>query len=167
VLGGNHTRGLKHFVFFDAVGKAEEDSLRAYEATAGLLLVRLIDHWILAGMVMVEPESVSVRSVRGAIAELPLDNPHRAVLFGIINSMQTSREVDVAALFPYMKKYEELLDQAEWSKPLSYDLCLTIQRIRAQCIDNDEEMDLLRKLLRTIDPPRAPRRKKPKKPPQL
>ena len=58
------TLGLKHLAFFEAVGEAEENSSKAHAATAGLLMLRLIDHWILAGPVMVEPESVSVRSVR-------------------------------------------------------------------------------------------------------
>ena len=56
--------GLEHLPFFEAVGEAEENSPKAYSATAGLLMLRLIDHWILAGPVMVEPESVSVKSVR-------------------------------------------------------------------------------------------------------
>ena len=43
---------------------------RRNSATAGLLMLRLIDHWVLAGPVMVEPESVSVRSVRNAIMQL-------------------------------------------------------------------------------------------------
>src|SRR5450755_3096628 len=94
------TLGLKHLPFFEAVGEAEENSPKAHSATAGLLILRLIDHWVLAGPVMVEPESVSVRSVRAAIMKLETTDPSRDVLLGLINTMQTIREVDIQPVLP-------------------------------------------------------------------
>jgi hypothetical protein len=163
MIHGRRNLGLKHLAFFAACGESEEHTLRAQLATAALLTVRLIDHWTLAGSVMVEPESVSVRSVRDAISAIPADHAHRAVLFGLINTMQTTREVDVVPILPYLKKYEELLDHDEWSKPLAYDLCLTMQRLQAEWLDDAEEIALLRTLLGPINPPQHPASKKPKK----
>src|SRR5208283_1863928 len=89
------TLGLKHLPFFEAVSEAAENSPNAHAATAGLLILRLIDNWVLAGPMMVEPESVSVKSVRKAIMRLAPADPSREVLLGLINAMQTVREVDV------------------------------------------------------------------------
>src|SRR6185437_103864 len=103
--------GLKHLAFFEAVGESEENSAKAYAATAGLLMLRLIDHWILAGPVMVEPESVSVRSVRNAIMQLESGDPSREILLGLVNAMQTVREVDIQPVLPRLFAYAGCLEK--------------------------------------------------------
>src|SRR5258708_18704703 len=105
------TPGLKHLAFFEAVGEAAENSPKAYSATAGLLMLRLIDHWVLAGPVMVEPESVSVKSVRNAIMQLDSKDPSREVLLGLINTMQTIREVDIQPVLPRLYAYAACLEK--------------------------------------------------------
>src|SRR5471032_649676 len=103
--------GLKHLAFFEAVGEAAENSPKAHSATAGLLMLRLIDHWVLAGPVMVEPESVSVKSVRGAIMQLETSDPSREVLLGLINAMQTVRDVDIQPVLPRLFAYAGCLEK--------------------------------------------------------
>src|SRR3972149_7790586 len=68
-------QGLKHLPFFEVLGEAPEESPAACAATAGLLALRLIDHWVLAGPVMVEPEAKSIRSVGEAIMKLAGKEP--------------------------------------------------------------------------------------------
>jgi tetratricopeptide (TPR) repeat protein len=134
------TLGLKHLAFFEAVGEAEENSPRAHSATAGLLMLRLIDHWVLAGPVMVEPESVSVKSVRAAIMQLAPADPSREVLLGLVNAMQTVREVDVQPVLPRLFAYAGCLERrAELS--LAADVYGTIARLGEEEFDGDLLID--------------------------
>ena len=134
------TPGLKHLAFFEAVGEAAEDSPKAHAATAGLLMLRLIDHWVLAGPVMVEPESVSVKSVRKAIMLLASNDPSREVLLGLINAMQTVREVDIQPVLPRLFAYAGCLEQrAELS--LASDVYGTIARLAEENFDGDLLID--------------------------
>jgi tetratricopeptide (TPR) repeat protein len=134
------TLGLKHLAFFEAVGEAEENSTKAYSATAGLLMLRLIDHWVLAGPVMVEPESVSVRSVRGAIMQLESNDPSREVLFGLVNAMQTVREVDLPPMLPRLFAYAGCLEKRTELK-LAADVYTTIARLAEEDYDADLLID--------------------------
>jgi hypothetical protein len=134
------TLGLKHLAFFEAVGEAEENSPKAYSATAGLLMLRLIDHWVLAGPVMVEPESVSVRSVRGAIMHLESTDPSREVLLGLVNAMQTVREVDIPPMLPRLFAYAGCLEKRTELK-LASDVYGTIARLAEEEYDADLLID--------------------------
>jgi hypothetical protein len=134
------TLGLKHLAFFEAVGEAKENSPKAQSATAGLLMLRLIDHWVLAGPVMVEPESVSVKSVRGAIMQLDSNDPTREVLLGLVNVMQTVREVDIQPVLPRLFAYAECLEKrAELT--LASDVYGTIARLAEEDFDGDLLID--------------------------
>ncbi len=134
------TLGLKHLAFFEAVGEAEENSSKAHAATAGLLMLRLIDHWILAGPVMVEPESVSVRSVRHAIMQLESRDPSREVLLGLINAMQTVREVDIQPVLPRLFAYAGCLEKRA-ELMLAADVYGTIARLGEEDFDGDLLID--------------------------
>lgn len=134
------TLGLKHLAFFEAVGEAAENSPKAHSATAGLLMLRLIDHWVLAGPVMVEPESVSVKSVRNAIMQLESTDPSREVLLGLINTMQTIREVDIQPVLPRLFAYAGCLEKRlEFS--LAADTYATIARLAEENFDADLLID--------------------------
>ena len=134
------TLGLKHLSFFEAVGAAEANSPKAKAATAGLLILRLIDHWVLAGPVMVEPESVSVKSVRNAIMQLEANDPSRDVLLGLINTMQTVREVDLQPVLPRLFAYAGCLEKhAELT--LATDVYGTIATLAEEDFDGDLLID--------------------------
>jgi hypothetical protein len=132
--------GLKHLPFFEAVGEAEEHSPKAHAATAGLLMLRLIDHWILAGPVMVEPESVSVKSVRSAIMLIEAGDHSREVLLGMINTMQTVREVDVQPILPRLFAYAGCLEKRT-ELTLAADVYGTIARLGEEEFDGDLLID--------------------------
>jgi hypothetical protein len=132
--------GLKHLAFFEAVGEAAENSPKAHSATAGLLMLRLIDHWVLAGPVMVEPESVSVKSVRNAIMKLGATDPTREVLLGLINTMQTIREVDIQPILPRMFAYAGCLEKRT-ELSLASDVYGTIARLAEENFDADLLID--------------------------
>ena len=134
------TLGLKHLAFFEAVGEAKENSPKAQSATAGLLMLRLIDHWVLAGPVMVEPESVSVKSVRGAIMQLEATDPTREVLLGLVNTMQTVREVDIQPVLPRLFAYAGCLEKRT-ELTLASDVYGTITRLAKEDFDGDLLID--------------------------
>jgi tetratricopeptide (TPR) repeat protein len=131
---------LKHLAFFEVLAGCGEDSSVGRAATAGLLTLRLIDHWMLAGPSMVEPESVSIRSVRNAIMEMPHQEPVREVLLGVVNTMQTVREVDMQPLLPRLAAYATLLERRSDYK-LAADVYETVIRLGEEEFDGDVVVD--------------------------
>lgn len=131
---------LKHLAFFETLGHMPEDSPGAFATTAGLLTLRLVDHWLEAGPVMVQPESLSVRAVRQAIIAAGPKEPLRDVLLGLCNTMQTLREVDVAPLLPRIFAYAGLLErQGEFA--LASDVYETSVRLANEEYDGDLVLD--------------------------
>jgi tetratricopeptide (TPR) repeat protein len=102
---------LKHLAFFEMLVDVAEETPTHRAAIAGLLTLRLIDHWVLAGAVMVEPESASVRAVRQAIMAIAANDPQREVLLGVVNTMQTLREVDMQPVLPRLFAYAGILEK--------------------------------------------------------
>ena len=131
---------LKHLAFFEVLAGCGEDSAVGRSATAGLLSLRLIDHWILAGAQMVQPESVSVRSVRHAVMAMPAHEPLREVLLGIVNTMQTLREVDMQPVLPRLAAYASLLERRSEYK-LAADVYETVIRLGEEEFDGDVVVD--------------------------
>ena len=131
---------LKHLAFFEVLAGCGEESAVGRASTAGLLSLRLIDHWILAGAQMVQPESVSVRSVRNAIMAMPAHEPLREALFGIVNTMQTLREVDMQRVLPRLAAYASLLERRSEYK-LAADVYETVIRLGEEEFDGDVVVD--------------------------
>ncbi len=145
----NHARAhaptLKHLAFFEALAELREESAEACAATAGLLPLRLIDHWILGGSALVEPESVSVRSVRKALMSMESIDPVREILLGLVNTMQTLRDVDMTPILPRVFAYGTLLERrAEF--PLAADVYRTIARLASEQYDGDLLLDTYMRL---------------------
>jgi hypothetical protein len=132
--------GLKHLAYFEAIAELPESSPEARSATAGLLALRLLDHWILAGSVMVEPDSVSVRAVRHAIMAIPDADPVRDVLIGLVNTMQVLRNVDLTPILPRLFAYGHLLEQRA-AFPLAGDVYRSITRLANERYDGDLLLD--------------------------
>jgi tetratricopeptide (TPR) repeat protein len=138
-------RGLKHLPFFETLAEADEGSPVALAATAGLLTLRLVDHWLLAGAVMVEPDSVSVQSVRRAIMALPPADTEREVLLGLVNVMQTLRDADVESLMPRLAAYGAALEKRTAFK-LAADVYETVARLGDDSFDGDLVVDAFLRL---------------------
>jgi tetratricopeptide (TPR) repeat protein len=138
-------RGLKHLPFFETLAEAEEGSAVALAATAGLLTLRLVDHWLLAGAVMVEPDSVSVQSVRRAIMALPTEDAEREVLLGLVNAMQSMRDARVESLMPRLAAYGAALEKRTAFK-LAADVYETVARLGEDAFDGDLVVDAFLRL---------------------
>ena len=135
------TNTLKHLPFFEALAVAPEGSPDAKFATAGLLTLRMLDHWVLAGASIVEPESVSVRSVRRAIMDLPPAEPIREALLGLVNAMQMLRVVDVTPVLPRLFSYGQLLERHHGRHALASDAYESVIRLATDDFDVDLTME--------------------------
>jgi tetratricopeptide (TPR) repeat protein len=131
---------LKHLAFFEKLVDVAEETPTYRGAIAGLLTLRLIDHWVLAGAVMVEPESASVRAVRQAIMAIAANDPQREVLLGVVNTMQTLREVDMQPLLPRMFAYAGMLEK-RGMLGLAEDVYRSIVRLGSDVYDGDLIID--------------------------
>ncbi len=132
---------LKHLPFFEVLASAPEGSADSKLATAGLLTLRMIDHWVLAGPAIVEPESVSVRSVRQAIMALPAREAVREALLTTVNTMQMLRHVDLVPVLPRVFAYAQLLERHHGALVLAADAYETVIRLTDVEADADLMMD--------------------------
>jgi hypothetical protein len=137
---------LKHLPFFEVLANAPEGSDEAKLATAGLLSLRMIDHWVLAGPAIVEPESVSVRSVRQAIMALPPKEPVRESLLTIVNTMQMLRHVDLIPVLPRVFAYAQLLERHHGAFALGADAYESVIRLADPECDAEIVMDSYQRL---------------------
>jgi len=141
-----HPQTLKHLPFFELLASAPEGSPEARLATAGLLSLRMIDHWVLSGAAIVEPESVSVRSVRQAIMALPPKEPVREALLTIVNTMQMLRHVDLMPVLPRLFAYAQLLERHHGSMALAADAYWSVIRLADAEHDVELVMDAYHRL---------------------
>jgi tetratricopeptide (TPR) repeat protein len=137
---GTSVPSLKHLAFFEALSEHDEKSPSALAATAGLLSLRMVDHWLLAGSIIVEPESVSVQSARAAIMELPAADPQREVLLGLVNTMQSLREVDALPILPRLFAYAGLLEK-RGQLAVASDVYETVARLGEEQFESDLLID--------------------------
>ena len=142
---GTSVPSLKHLAFFEALSEHDEKSPSALAATAGLLSLRMVDHWLLAGSIIVEPESVSVQSARAAIMELPAADPLREVLLGLVNTMQSLREVDAQPILPRLFAYAGLLEK-RGQLAVASDVYETVARLGEEQFETDLLIDAYMRL---------------------
>ena len=114
--GFRQNYGIKHLAFFEVIASEPDHSERSLAAKAGLLVLRLMDHWILTGPAIVQPESKNVLSARAAIVALQEQDATRRILISIVNAMQTCHNVDIAAILPRVAAYGMLLRREAWAK---------------------------------------------------
>ncbi len=131
--------GLRHLPFFEALAAAKNEEATNV-AKAGLLTLRLIDHWHLAGAMIVSPESVSIVSVRKAIMEIPKHDAQREMLLSIVNTIQILREVDFSPVIPRVFAYAGLLEQ-RGALALAADCYETVLRFADEKYDADLVVD--------------------------
>lgn len=122
-------RGVKHLPFFEVLASAPPASRRARRAKAGLLVLRLVEHSVLVGPAVAEPDSRRIISVRAALQELGGADPIRHILIGIVNALQASRNVDIAPILPRLAAYGMLLRLRSESSPLADDVDTVVARL--------------------------------------
>ena len=118
-------RKLRHLSFFEAIAASDEGDAEWHAATAGLVVLRLVDAWIEDGPHVAAPDGWALRSVRATIDELKSREKLKAILSGIVDTVETSALYSPAVLAPRLMAYGQLLEyDARWS--LAADVYTTI-----------------------------------------
>ncbi|MBM4193208.1 MAG: hypothetical protein FJ202_02345 [Gemmatimonadetes bacterium] len=105
-------QNTKHMVFFEALAACKDKTDPDWTfASAGLLALRLVDHWKLVGPPLMDPEAISIKSCRGAIMDLAPEDPSRPVLISMVNTMQVLREYDATPILPKLLEYGLILER--------------------------------------------------------
>lgn len=107
---------LKHLTFFEEIASHEESDPAWRAATAGLVVLRLVDSWIEEGPAAFANDEWSRRSVRGAIEEINDRSQLASVLFSVVDAMENSDVVDLRLIGPRLMAYAQLLEyDASWN----------------------------------------------------
>ena len=119
------TGGLSHGAFFRRVAEITEDTSPTWrELTAGLLTLRLIDHWTTRHVTGRTPAVREYVLVRRAIDDVDDDRVHE-VLLKMTDAMRELASEDVGSIPKLLFAYGLLLEEAaEW--PLAIDVYETL-----------------------------------------
>lgn len=118
-------KNLRHLPFFVELSglRESDDAWRA--ATAGLVVLRLVDSWIENGPAAVAADAWGPKAVRSAIDEIGPHTPIRSILSGIVQAMTESKTVDIARIGPRLMAYARSLDfEGKWQ--LAIDVYQTV-----------------------------------------
>lgn len=119
------TSSFRHLAFFEELAKLEQGDSSWRLVSAGLVVMRLVDEWIVVGTDAVRSDSWGVSAVRDAIADVPETTPLRRILTAIVDCIVSAPSVDIHALVPRLMAYAQSLDyEARW--PLAADVYETV-----------------------------------------
>ena len=119
------TSSFRHLAFFEELAKLEERDSSWRLVSAGLVVMRLVDEWIVVGTDAVRSDSWGVSAVRDAIADVPETTPLRRILTAIVDCIVSAPSVDIHALAPRLMAYAQSLDY-EGRLALSADVYETV-----------------------------------------
>jgi len=108
-------RKLRHAPFFEELGALNERSQEWLAASAGLVVLRLVDAWINGDAGTEADRDWGVRSVRAAIDEVSSGTPIRAILARIVEALEEPRGDIHAVVSPLMAYGQALEYDAKWS----------------------------------------------------
>src|SRR5262249_10965102 len=94
------TSCFRHLAFFEELSKMDETDPHWRSVSAGLVVMRLVDEWIMTGCDAVRLDAWGVTAVREAIAAVPETTPLRGILTAIVDCIVSSPVVDIHALAP-------------------------------------------------------------------
>jgi tetratricopeptide (TPR) repeat protein len=105
---------LRHLPFFEEIASRDEAHLEWRSATAGLVVLRLVDAWLEEGPVVATDDGWSVRSVRSAIEEIEETTPIRSLLGRVVDALQ-QRKPDIHVVVTPLMAYAQALEyDAKW-----------------------------------------------------
>jgi tetratricopeptide (TPR) repeat protein len=107
---------LRHLPFFEEIASRNEGTPEWSAATAGIVVLRLVDAWIEDGPRVMATDDWGMRSVRSAIDEVRSNEKLRSILLSVVDLLETSTIVDMGKLAPRMMAYGQLLEyDATWT----------------------------------------------------
>jgi tetratricopeptide (TPR) repeat protein len=105
---------LRHLPFFEEIASLDEAHADWRAATAGLVVLRLVDAWLEDGPAVATDDGWSVRSVRNAIEEMDEGTPIRAILGRVVDALQ-ERKPDIHVVVTPLMAYGQALEyDAKW-----------------------------------------------------
>ena len=115
---------LRHLPFFEEISRHDERDPAWKAATAGLVVLRLVDAWIEEGPHVVRDDDWALRSVRATIDDVDPRSNLGGILRSVVDVMGESA-VDVRLLPPRLMAYGQLLEyEAQWA--MAADVYATI-----------------------------------------
>jgi len=118
-------RKLRHLPFFEAIASSDDGDAEWHAATAGLVVLRLVDAWIEEGPRAVTSDEWGLRAVKTAIDNLESREKIKSVLSSICGLMEASVVIDMGLLAPRLMAYGQLLEyDSRWA--LATDVYTTI-----------------------------------------
>ena len=99
---------LRHLPFFEELSSLDDQSPAWREASAGLLVLRLVDSWLEDGASAVRG-GWGVRAVRECIDAIAPGTPVRAILSGILEGMSDATDVEPRIVTPRLMAYGQAL----------------------------------------------------------
>lgn len=106
---------LRHLAFFEEIASLDEGDPTARSATAGLLVLRLVDGWIEDGHVVANNDWFGLQNVVGAISDVSDRTPIKAILLRVIESLQSGKPDIHAIMTPLMAYAKALEYDAKWT----------------------------------------------------
>lgn len=105
---------LRHLPFFEEVATHEEGDAAWRSATAGLVVLRLVDAWLEEGRSVVADDGWSVRSVRAAIESMDDGTPIKTILDRVVDALHEQRPDIHVVVTPLMAYAKALEYDAKW-----------------------------------------------------
>ena len=128
---------LRHAVFFETLASTRDETSPEWKSVvAGLLVLRLVDDWLDFGMQVVTTDITGLRAVQQAVAEVPLGDPARAVLLGILETLNSAEVADLELVAARLIAYARSLHFNEkWALAQDVLESLADRAGSAQCDD--------------------------------
>jgi tetratricopeptide (TPR) repeat protein len=105
---------LRHLPFFEEIASHDEGTSSWRLATAGLVVLRLVDAWLEDGPAVATDDGWSIRSVNNAIDEVDEGTPIRAILGRVVDALQ-QRKPDIHVVITPLMAYGQALEyDAKW-----------------------------------------------------
>ena len=108
-------RPIRHLAFFEALGSLDERSSDWHAATAGLVVLRLVDSWYDEGAQVAAVDAWGLAAVRDAVAAMTPGDPARTILSGVVDAVATAERADFSVVATRLSAYGRALHfDAKW-----------------------------------------------------
>ena len=107
---------LRHLPFFESLAAHGEHDAAWRSATAGLVVLRLVDAWLEDTADVMKPDTWGVKAVEAAIERVDDGTPIKTILRGIMDAMKASKNRSARVVTPRMMAYAKALEyDAKWA----------------------------------------------------
>ena len=118
-------RTLRYLAFFEAIADLEDEGPLWHSLSAGLVTLRLVDGWLARGGSEIGADQWAIQAVRQQIDGMPVTDPARAILEGIVGEVERPGAASPARIAPRLMAYGRSLDfSGRWA--LAAELFATV-----------------------------------------